>query len=244
MNYLSLFTGAGGGDLAMQHLLGFRCVGYVEIENYCQRLIRQRITDGFLDAAPVFGDIRKFISDGYAEQYQGMVDLVTGGFPCQPFSSAGQQQAENDTRNMWPSTLDCIRQIHPHRIFCENVAGLLAVGYFPRILADLAGIGFDVEWGVLSASDCGSIHQRKRVWIMAHPAGVDDARCNTKENGWTVEQCSQLGGPLWRPPRPEPCRMDDGLANGLDRLRATGNGQVPIVAATAFRILAGEMTGG
>lgn len=77
---LSLFTGAGGGCLASL-LLGFNCVGYVEYENYCQRLIKQRIKDGILDAAPIYGDIREFIKGGYAEVYRGMVDVVSAGFP-------------------------------------------------------------------------------------------------------------------------------------------------------------------
>ena len=103
MRYLSLFSGAGGGDLAMQHLLGFRCVGYVEYENFCQRLLKQRIADGLLDTAPIFSDIRDFNREGYAESYQEMVDLITGGFPCQPFSVAGKQRGHGDERNMWPA---------------------------------------------------------------------------------------------------------------------------------------------
>src|SRR3990167_5510556 len=106
MNELSLFTGAGGGVLGSK-LLGHRLVGYVEYEPYCQEILKQRIADGILDAAPIFGDIRKFISEGYAESYQG-VDLVSAGFPCQPFSVAGKGLGEKDPRNMWPATLRCI----------------------------------------------------------------------------------------------------------------------------------------
>ena len=92
MNYLSLFSGACGGDLGCQHLLGWNCKGYVEYEEYCQKVIRQRQKDGLLDAAPIFGDIRKFISEGYAESYKGMVDVVSGGWPCQPHSVAGKRE--------------------------------------------------------------------------------------------------------------------------------------------------------
>ena len=81
MVYLSLFSGASGGDLAMQHLLGFTCKGYVEYESYCQKVIKQRIQDGLLDSAPIWGDIREFISGGFAEAYADMVDLVCAGFP-------------------------------------------------------------------------------------------------------------------------------------------------------------------
>ena len=88
MRELSLFSGAGGGLLGSK-LLGWTCVGYVENNEYCQKVLKQRIADGILDAAPIFGDIRKFISEGYARSYQGMVDVVTGGFPCQDISIAG-----------------------------------------------------------------------------------------------------------------------------------------------------------
>ena len=81
---LSLFSGAGGGLLASK-LLEWRTVGYVEFNEYCQRVIAARIADGHLDPAPIFGDIRAFIADGYAASYSGMVDVVSGGFPCQPF---------------------------------------------------------------------------------------------------------------------------------------------------------------
>ena len=88
MNELSLFSGAGGGLLATQHLLGFNTIGYVEYDNYCQQVIAQRIKDGFLHNAPIFTDIRAFIDSGCAELYRGVTDVVAAGFPCQPFSVA------------------------------------------------------------------------------------------------------------------------------------------------------------
>jgi len=180
MNYLSLFSGVGGGDLAFQHLLeGFRCVGYVEYEEYCQKVLKQRIKDGLLDAAPIFGDIKQFISEGYAESYQG-VDLITGGFPCQPFSVAGKQAGEDDPRNMWPQTIKCIRIIKPRYAFLENVPGLLSsksgldeitgrpISYCATIFRDLAEAGYDARWTVLGADDVGARHRRKRLWVLAH----------------------------------------------------------------------------
>lgn len=89
MKELSLFSGAGGGLLATHHLLGWETVGYVEFNEYCQKVIAQRIKDGLLDNAPIFGDIRAFVSEGYAASYTGMVDVVSGGVPCQDISSAG-----------------------------------------------------------------------------------------------------------------------------------------------------------
>ena len=241
MDYLSLFTGAGGGDLAMQHLLGFRCLGYVEIDHYCQEVIKQRIADGLLDPAPIFGDIRRFISDGYAASYTGLVDVVSGGFPCQPFSVAGKRAGADDPRNMWPATIGCIRIIRPRFAFLENVPGLLNSGYFGRIIGDLAEAGYDARWCVLSAADCGAIHLRARLWIVAYSTMLDDTWSFASERRGGVGWSPKLGRHMWGGARPEPCCLDDGLPEQLGELKAYGNGQVPIVAATAWRLLTGDM---
>ena len=129
MRELSLFTGGGGGVYASK-LLGHRILGYVEYNEYCQKIIRQRIEDGIFDSAPIFGDIREF--DG--SSYCGSVDLVSGGFPCQPFSIAGRKKGKDDSRNMWPETIRVIKQVKPKEAFLENVPGLLHSGYFGQIL--------------------------------------------------------------------------------------------------------------
>ena len=118
MRELSLFTGAGGGLLGTK-LLGWTTLGYVEIDDYCQRIIRQRIEDGYLDRAPIFGDIQAFIDQGYANIYQGMVDVVTAGFPCQAYSSAAR--GNNTAVSLWPETAEVIRRIRPKYVFLENV---------------------------------------------------------------------------------------------------------------------------
>ena len=166
MNELSLFSGAGGGLLATHHLLGWQTIGYVENDDYCQRVIAQRIKDGLLDEAPIFGDIRTFISEGYAEGYQGMVDVVTAGFPCQPFSVAGKRRGAEDERNMWPFTRDTIRIVKPRWCFLENVPGLISSGYFGTIISDLAEIGYDARWTVLGAKDVGAPHKRDRKSVV------------------------------------------------------------------------------
>jgi len=172
VNELSLFSGAGGGLLATKHLLGWNTIGYVEIDEYCQAVLAQRIEDGYLDPAPIFGDIKKFISEGYAEAYQGMVDVITAGFPCQPFSVAGKGKGETDERNMWPSTWDAIRIIRPRYIMLENVPGLLSHEYIWTIYDDLASAGYDMQWAIISAKDVGAPHLRKRWWCVAHAKGL------------------------------------------------------------------------
>jgi DNA (cytosine-5)-methyltransferase 1 len=167
MNELSLFSGAGGGLLGSL-LLGWRPIGYVEKDEHCQRVIRRRIEDGILANAPIFGDIRSFIDQGFAASYQGMVDVLSGGFPCQPFSLAGTRLGKDDARNLWPATIECLRIIRPPFAFLENVPGLLSSGYFGTILGDLAQSGYDARWRILSAAELGAPHKRDRLWIVAH----------------------------------------------------------------------------
>lgn len=184
MNELSLFTGAGGGLLGTK-LLGFTHVGYVEYNEYCQRVIAQRIDDGLLDTAPIFGDISAFIDNGYAASYSGLVDVVTAGFPCQPFSVAGKGLGEDDPRNKWPETLECLRLVRPRFALLENVPGLFAHEYTRIIFWQLAEAGFDARWCVLGADDCGAPHRRKRVWILATNTDNDRQRCEIQP------QCEQ-----------------------------------------------------
>lgn len=165
MNELSLFSGAGGGLLGTM-LLGFTPIGYVEWDDYCQRVIAARIRDGILPDAPIFGDIKTFICEGYAASYQGMVDVITAGFPCQPFSVAGKQKQAGDERNQWPATSDVISIVRPGFVLLENVPGIRR--YLPVVIRDLRRLGYDVRRPLqLGADDCGAPHRRKRVWIMA-----------------------------------------------------------------------------
>lgn len=286
---LSLFSGVGGGLLGSL-LLGFVPIGYVEWDEYCQRVIAQRIKDGILPAAPIFTDVRKFVQSGAAEQYRGVADVVTGGFPCQPFSVAGKRKGADDERNMWPATLDIIRIIRPRFAFLENVPGLFATGYFHTILADLAALGMDARWGVVSAASVGAPHRRERLWIAAYPKSQQDRRLQQRgiqsdtgaggevsdtssnrrekhnknkrtipefdENGDAVcdTECSGLTGDAWRwtgqestngrwwTTEPQLGRLANGVPRRVDRLRAIGNGQVPLVAAAAWRLLTGQST--
>ena len=174
MRELSLFSGGGGGVYGSK-LLGWQTVGYVEFTEYPQKIIAQRIKDGIFDEAPIFSDVRAFVSEGYARSYQGMVDVVSGGFPCQPFSVAGKRAGSDDSRDMWPATMEVIKIVRPSYVYLENVPGLLSaamddesgrlVHYFGAILRDLAEGGYDCRWGVLGADDVGARHHRKRLWI-------------------------------------------------------------------------------
>ena len=256
MRELSLFSGAGGGLLASKYMLGWETIGYVEFEEYPQKVLKQRIADGLLDAAPIFGDIRAFISEGYAEAYKGMVDVITGGFPCQPFSVAGKGLGEDDPRNMWPSTIECIRIVRPQFAFLENVPGLLTHKYIQRIFGDLAESGYDVRWRMLSAAEMGAAHLRDRFWILAHSIENNDNRekRNTKREiegiaiGPVTQEIKYRRGRIVElSPTLDDCRHNtyaegyrnlNGMAHKLDRFAAIGNGQFPHSMARAWEILA------
>lgn len=185
LNELSLFTGYGGFSLGLRLAgLPIRTVMYVERERYPQEIIKARIQDGLLDDAPIWADISTL--DG--SQLRGVVDIITAGFPCQPHSVAGKKLGSEDERNLWPDTLRVIRETKPRYALLENVPGLLSStgnsdmestgsvlgdvtigtpGYAATIVGQLAEIGYDAEWRVVSASDAGAPHLRQRWWCIA-----------------------------------------------------------------------------
>lgn len=165
---LSLFSGAGGLDLGAHLVGGFRTVGYVEYDRYAQGVLMSRMRSGDLDDAPIFEDVRTF--DG--RRLRGLVDVVSGGFPCQDVSHAGKRAGLKDgTRSgLWSEFARIIRETECRGVLVENVRGLLSIDDgrgFGRVLGDLAELGFDAEWFVLSAADVGAPHLRERVWVVA-----------------------------------------------------------------------------
>lgn len=191
MNELSLFTGAGGGVLGSK-LLGHRIIGYVENNDYRQRVIAQRIKDGIFDEAPIFGDIRAFNREGYATSYQGLVDIVSGGFPCQDLSVAGKGAGITGERSgLWFEMATTVRIIRPRYVFIENVPTLLVRG-FDRVLGSLSQMGYSAAWGIVSAADVGAPHLRKRLWILAYADKKRrEKQCKPKSDG-TKQPCPQL----------------------------------------------------
>lgn len=241
MNELSLFTGAGGGLLGT-HLLGWKPCGYVEWNPYCQQVIAARIRDGYLPAAPIFCDVREFVQSGAAEQYRGIADVVTAGFPCQPFSVAGKQAGADDERNMWPATADVIRIVQPESVLLENVPGLVSSGYFGAVLADLAVMGYVGRWGVFSACAEGAPHTRERLFIAAHRNGkgpqerqINAGMAGSQDAGKNREAAALC---TWWASEPGFCRLDDGAPHRVGRIRAAGNSQVPAVVRRAWELLA------
>jgi len=161
MNELALFAGAGGGILG-GHLLGWRTVCAVEWEQYPASVLCARQNDGFLPPLPIWDDVQTF--DG--KPWRGIVDVVSGGFPCQDISAAGKGAGIDGERSgMWGQMARIIHEVQPKYIFVENSPMLTSRG-LGRVLGDLASMGFNARWGVLGAADIGANHQRDRIWIV------------------------------------------------------------------------------
>lgn len=174
MKFGSLFTGIGGMDLGLERA-GLTCAWQVEIDDFCQRVLAKHWPE-----VRRFGDITQL--SGYELE---PVDLICGGFPCQPVSVAGQRQAQDDERWLWPEFHRIVRLLRPNAVLVENVPGLLdpvrveddegtPIGWFPapieEVLGDLAESGYDAEWDCIPAAAVGAPHIRDRVWILAYPA--------------------------------------------------------------------------
>ena len=243
MNELSLFTGAGGGVLGSK-ILGWKTIGYVEYEKYCQEVIKQRIADGILDAAPIFGDIRKFISEGYADAYQGMVDVVTGGFPCQDISIAGKGIGiEGENSGRWEEMVEVISRVRPAFAFVEN-SPMLTIRGGTRVVADITRLGYDARWGIVGNYELGFCTRSERFWLFAYaPNGYGLEKVGIQSKIADKKQSRRrqferaISACLPFETIPAECRNIDGLARGMDRLKAIGNGQVPLCMAYAFSIL-------
>lgn len=232
MNELHLFAGAGGGILG-GILLGHTCVCAVEIEPYCRKVLLQRQRDGILPKFPIWDDVQTF--DG--KPWRGKVDCVCGGFPCTDISTAGKGAGiEGEHSSLWGEMARIIGEVRPRFAFVENSPALTFRG-LGRVLGDLAEMGFDARWGVLGADAVGADHHRARFWLVA-----DADVCRFKERWWSSKSVrfepTRTGNYRETIERPL-LGMDDGLADWVDRQHAIGNGQVPAVAASAFRILSG-----
>lgn len=247
MKELSLFTGMGGGIYGSM-ILGWETVAYVEQDEYCQKVIAQRIKDGWFDNGEVYSDIAEFNRTD-AHKYTGQIDILTGGFPCQPFSVAGNRKGTSDDRWLFNEIIKTIKIIQPRRLFFENVPGILGDRAIIQIYQSLNKIGYRCKPPLLLGSDdCGNIHKRQRVWIYAtNPNGgrtIPSSKQPVQGESYISRRSSIRGREDLLDgscsPFPYVRGMDDELPNRRKRLKAIGNGQDPIVMATAYKILSGE----
>ena len=242
MNELHLFAGAGGGILGGM-LLGHATVCAVEIEPYCRKVLLQRQRDGVLPRFPIWDDVKTF--DG--KPWRGRVDIVCGGFPCQDISAAGKGAGiEGERSGLWSEFARIICEVGPRYAFVENSPMLTSRG-LGRVLGDLAEMGYDARWGVLSSADAGHGNLRERIWILADNMRFRDSGHFTGRSFSEARQrgasCAaavlsanpRMPGHSW--PKPLLRGVDARMAGQLDRIKAIGNGQNSDVAALAFRTL-------
>lgn len=167
LNELALFAGAGGGILG-SHLMGWNTVCAVERDAYAAQILAQRQNDGILPPFPIWSDVCSF--DG--KPWRGIVEVISGGFPCQDISAAGKGAGIDGARSgMWVEMARIIGEVRPQFVFVENSPMLVSRG-LARVISDLAKMGYDAQWARLSASNFGAPHQRDRIWIVAHAKSV------------------------------------------------------------------------
>ena len=283
MRTMHLFAGAGGGLLA-DLILGHTPIVAVEWEPYACQVLRERAADGWFPDLQVWeGDIRLFDPS----DYEGVVDCIHAGFPCQDISVAGNQAGVGaETRSgLYREVIRIARILRPRFLFLENVSAIVSNG-LGTVVADLAALGYDSEWLCLRASDCGAAHHRDRWWLLAysnnaqrqrrrvssrmdakysHPCSgsgrgdafkaLADAERIGQQGSRKHEQsiCSEEIGDReadriinggqrnvgWWDAEPDVDRVANGVAFRIHRLKALGNGQVPLQAAVAWKLLGG-----
>lgn len=226
---LALFAGAGGGILG-GHLLGWRTVCAVEWEPYPAAVLAARQNEGILPPFPIWDDVQTF--DG--NPWRGLVDVVSGGSPCQNISSAGPGEGIHGPKSrMWKHMARILREIGCLG-FLEN-SPMLAGRGLDVVLKDLAENGYDAQWDVFSAASMGGEQIRERLFLLAYP-NVPQCQGGCVSGGIHQED-THSRHPRWGKDKPGVDRMANGTPAQVDRLKAIGNAQVPIVAATAFRVL-------
>ncbi|MEZ5709741.1 MAG: DNA cytosine methyltransferase [Blastomonas sp.] len=164
MRGISLCAGYGGLDLGL-HIAepAYRTVCFVEREAHAAATLVARMADTALAEAPIWDDLKSF--DG--EPWRGRVHIVTAGYPCQPFSTAGLRAGKSDSRHLWPEVARIVDEAQPEWVFCENVEGHLTLG-LPDVIEDLRRMGYRTKAGLFAAAETGASHRRNRLFILAH----------------------------------------------------------------------------
>lgn len=230
----SLFTGIMGLELGLEMCGLGPVIWACESDAYACAVI-QRHRPGLR----IYGDVRDI--DEKAER----PTILCGGFPCQPVSTAGSRKAQKDPRWLWPFFAGVIARLRPLVVFIENVPGLRTAG-LRDVLADLASLGFDAEWGLFSAAEVGAPHHRQRLFILAHdnqehgPPRLGGSDEHHREGPLQRRDDPTVPG-VWVVPTPEACNGDDGIPGRLD-IGALGNSCIPAQAALAYRTLTARFT--
>ena len=238
LTFGSLFSGIGGLDLGLERA-GMTCRWQSEIDPYACRVLAKHWPN-----TPNLGDIND-IEWRTVEP----VDLICGGYPCQPFSTAGLRNGTDDPRHLWPKFANAIRVLQPRYALLENVAGHLTLG-FETVIADLAACGYDAQWDCIPAATVGAPHRRDRVFVIATRQTVGDTTGRVGRQSEFKDMApgrgraefrkpvsDSISGTYWSSNQPAMGGMADGFPNRLDRLRGLGNAVVPQVAEYVGNII-------
>ena len=243
LKILDLFSGIGGFSLGLEATGGFETAAFCDIDPYCRNVLKKHWPN-----VPIFEDIRKLKGTDI-----GTVDIITGGYPCQPFSVAGKQKGVEDKRHLWPEYFRLIKKCRPTWVIGENVSGHIKLG-LDSVIEDLESEGYATRTFSISASSIGANHKRERIWIVANAYGVNDAigrvdrtiqetggsgsiderGSGTNANGFsqsskneTLDSKKQFTNQNYWKTEPNVGRVVNGLPNRVDRLKALGNSLVP-----------------
>lgn len=232
MNALSLFSGIGGLDIAAERA-GFKTVAFCERDEFCQKVLRKHWPD-----VRIFDDVRTIDTSDLPA-----INIVFGGYPCQPFSSAGQRKGANDERHMWPHMLNIVRRTKPAWVVGENVKGHISLG-LDDVLDDMENEGFETRTFAIPAGAVKAPHSRERVFVVSY--SESNRYGARREVGNICEENGRSWGgllpeftfPAWGDTTPRICREIDGIPNRVDRLRSLGNSVVPQQAYPIFAAIA------
>lgn len=203
-------------------LLGWHTVCAVELAPFPRGVLLARQRDGFLPRFPIWDDVRTF--DG--RPWRGRVDLVSGGFPCQPFSSAAR--GRNVAIDLWPHMLRIVGEVEPSHVLAENVKR----EPIERACADLHRLGYRCRFGEITAAALGAPHSRPRWWLVADSDGEGESRRPLNAEVARLRGVAAVALP-WEN-EPGDLGVHDGVADRMDRLAALGNGQVPAMVVEAW----------
>ena len=179
MNHLDLFSGIGGFSLGLEKA-GFTTKAFCEMDPFCKLVLNKHWKD-----IPVYDNI-KTLHGTQIEKDIGAIDIITGGFPCQPYSVAGKQKGTNDDRYLWPEMFRVIREVQPTFVIAENVKGLVNIQdgmVFETVCSDLESEGFEVQTFIIPAAGIGAPHKRERVWIVAYSISNDKKQTIQRSDG-------------------------------------------------------------
>jgi site-specific DNA-cytosine methylase len=228
LTHIGLCAGYGGIELGLKRVLpALRTVALCEIEAFACANLVAKMEAGLMDAAPIWTDLKTFPWQVFRDR----VDVLTGGYPCQPFSAAGKRLGAEDPRHLWPHIANGIQLLRPRICFFENVEGHISLG-LREVVGELESLGYKTTWGIFSAAEVGAPHQRKRVFILANRSGEGleglREKCGHAE-GCKKVQAGRSGIHVWpsRPGEPqhawEPPRIVGNPESGARFRRASGD---------------------